>query len=197
MKKSRLKRPWAAYKYRKLILYLIGLGLILICIAPVPVHYWYRLQVERNFSFEANSGKTSLEKVETLDDRGQWLLTLNTAHEYGDPFPTSGPYDPNWLQPGFYGSPRAPTLLVHALARGNIVIYYDQPQERGLAILKDWAALFRGEQDGIIVVAYPGLGSELVLTAWGRRLRLPQFDPSAAAAFIDAFRGRGPENRSK
>ena len=32
------------------------------------------------------------------------------------------------------------------------------------------------------------------MTAWRKRLRLKTFDASAAAAFIDAYRGRGPEN---
>jgi hypothetical protein len=32
------------------------------------------------------------------------------------------------------------------------------------------------------------------LTAWTKKLSLVQFDEAAAAAFIDAFRGRGLEN---
>jgi hypothetical protein len=46
-----------------------------------------------------------------------------------------------------------------------------------------------------IDVPRPGLDDAIVLTAWRRRLRLSQFDRSAAAAFIDAFRGRGPERQ--
>jgi hypothetical protein len=47
------------------------------------------------------------------------------------------------------------------------------------------------------VVAAPssGLGKAVVLTAWRKILKLDEFDPAAAAAFIDKFRGRGPENR--
>jgi hypothetical protein len=64
-----------------------------------------------------------------------------------------------------------------------------------LKTLRHWAALFHEDRDGIIVVPYPGLGEEIVLTAWQRRLRLSQFDPSAVAAFIDGFRGHGPERQ--
>ncbi len=39
-----------------------------------------------------------------------------------------------------------------------------------------------------------GLGSDLVLTAWTKRLRLASFDAPLAAAFVDAYRGRGPEH---
>ena len=39
-----------------------------------------------------------------------------------------------------------------------------------------------------------GLGQSVVLTAWAKRLDLDRFDPAPAAAFIDGYRGRGPEN---
>jgi len=39
-----------------------------------------------------------------------------------------------------------------------------------------------------------GLGQRLILTAWGEILRLDHFDPAVAAAFVDKYRGRGPEN---
>jgi hypothetical protein len=131
--------------------------------------------------------------VEDVEDHGRSVLTRNSAYEYGDPFPTSGPHDRDWVEAGFYDSPRAPTLLVSALERGVVVIYYDKPQPSALETLRDWTALFHGDRDGIVVVAYPGLGREIVLTAWDKRLRLPQFDPGAAAAFIEAFRGHGAE----
>ena len=35
----------------------------------------------------------------------------------------------------------------------------------------------------------------VVMTAWTKLLRLEAFDEASAAAFIDLFRGRGPENR--
>ena len=192
MRKDRFRRPWAPYKHRELFLYLIGLTLVLVCITPVPVYFWYRAQAERNFEVQAAQGKPTLTQVEDVEDQGRSVLSPNTAYDYGDAFPTSGPHDRDWFAAGFYDSPRAPTLLVSALEKGAIVIYYDKPQPLVIATLRDWASLFRGDRDGIIVVPHPGLGSETVLTAWDKRLRLSQFHPGAAAAFIDAFRGRGP-----
>jgi hypothetical protein len=40
----------------------------------------------------------------------------------------------------------------------------------------------------------PGIGQQIILTAWTKELRLEEFDAAAAAAFIDRFRGRGPEH---
>ena len=192
-KPAHFRRPWAPFKNRDLILYLVGIVISLICIVPVPVYYWYRVQAEWEFERQAVQGKPNLIQVEDDEDHGRSVLMPNFAYEYGDAFPTSGPYDRDWFAAGFYNSSRAPTLLVHALVRGMVVIYYDKPQEPVLETLKAWAGLFSGDRDGLVVVAHPGLGSEIVLTAWDKRLRLQQFDPRAAAAFIDAFRGRGPE----
>ena len=52
----------------------------------------------------------------------------------------------------------------------------------------------RSERDGVVVTKDNALGSRVVLTAWRRRLELNPFDAAAAAAFMDAYRGRGPEN---
>ena len=195
-KPARIRRLWAPYKHRELVLSLIGLVIVFLCVAPLPVGYWLRMQAERDFQIRADKGKLSL-FAEQMTDRGQSILKSNTAYDYGDPFPTSGPYDSDWVNPGFYDSPRAPTLLVHTLERGMVVIYYDVPQPIVLQTLKGWADLFHGDKDGIVVVVHPGLRNKLVLTAWDRRLKLAEFDPDVAAAFIDAYRGRGPEKPAR
>ena len=59
--------------------------------------------------------------------------------------------------------------------------------------MKDWTALYGGHWDGVVATPSSGLGKAVVLTASRKILRLDEFDPAAAAAFIDRFRGRGPE----
>jgi Protein of unknown function (DUF3105) len=143
----------------------------------------------------ANSGKSALAETETFEDPRRKLIVLsaNAAYDYGVDFPTFGTYDPDWVNTGFYTDPRSPTLLVHSLSRGYVVIYYDRPSSVVLQMLKHWASLFHEDRDGIIVVPHFGLDERIVLTSWGKRLNLSEFNQSAAAAFIDAFRGRGPE----
>jgi hypothetical protein len=120
----------------------------------------------------------------------------NAFYDYGTPFPTSGPHSPRWTETGFYSEPQRPTELVHALEHGNIVIYYDRPGPRALGQLRRWAETYQGQWNGVVVVPSPGLRERIVLTAWEKRLLLDRFDEAdeaAAAAFLDAFRGRGPE----
>src|SRR5260370_9744589 len=195
--KGRPKRPWAAASRRELVFYCVGLGLLVSCVLFPIVHYWEYFQAERAFAVDAERGKPALAQVERLEDHGRSVLSADTVHVYDEAFPTSGPYDQSWASAGFYGTPRAPTLLLHSLQQGHVVIYYDNPAPEVLNTLRQWAGLFHEDRDGIIVMPYPGLDEAIVLTAWQRRLRLSQFDQSAAAAFIDAFRGRGPQRQTR
>ena len=193
--KGGLKRPWAPARHRELVFYLVGFGLVGTCVLVPALHYWEYFRAIRAFAADAERGKQALAEVEKLEDHGRSVLSADTVYVYDEAFPTSGPYDPIWANAGFYSTSRSPTLLVHSLERGYVVIYYDDPAPDVLNKLRQWAGLFHEDRDGIIVMPYPGLDEAIVLTAWQRRLRLSQFDPNAGAAFIDAFRGRGPERQ--
>ena len=86
---------------------------------------------------------------------------------------------------------------MHSLEHGNVVIYYDRPAPDVRATLQKWAKRHPGKWDGVIVAPLPGLGQGIVLTAWRKRLRLDPFDAARAQAFLDAFRGHGPESGEK
>jgi len=121
-------------------------------------------------------------------------LAEGQTRDYGTPFPTSGPHSPHWTKAGFYTQVQPPVELVHALEHGNVVIYYDTPSHTVTTRLQHWAQTYPGQWDGVIVTPSPGLGAGIVLTAWERRLILPSYDKAKVSAFIDAFRGRGPEH---
>lgn len=121
-------------------------------------------------------------------------LPAGADFDYGAAFPTSGPHSTRWTAAGFYTEPQPPTELVHALEHGNTVIYYDEPGEVVRTRLLEWSRAYSGQWDGIVVAPSPGLGEQIVLSAWEKRLVLARYDEEQAAAFIDAFRGRGPEH---
>ncbi len=157
--------------------------------------YWYfGNQAEGRFQELAAQGQTSLGQVQTMPDRGRRHLEPGAPFAYAERFPTSGPHDPAPTAPGVYSEPQPRTKLVHALEHGNIVIYRDSPGADADALLEEWASLYNGYWSGIVLVPEEGLGEEVVMTAWTKQLRLSTFNETAAAAFIDAYRGRGPEN---
>ncbi|MDA0241301.1 MAG: DUF3105 domain-containing protein [Proteobacteria bacterium] len=176
--------------FTKSFLYLILIAVV----GGVAWFWWSGTTVNREFAALAEAGKPALEKVVTLPNLGRRHLDIGEGYRYADPFPTSGPHSQTWVQPGEYNDRQLPTMLVHALEHGNIVVYYDQPGNEALEKLRSWTGTYRGQWDGMVLTPNRGLGKRVVLTAWTKRLELPEFDPAAAAAFIDAYRGRGPEN---
>ncbi len=140
------------------------------------------------------AGQPALARVRSIPSQGNGHLAPGQSKTYAAPFPTSGDHAGQGIRAGFYETEQPKPGLVHALEHGNVVIYYDTPGDEAIARLRDWTSRFKGPWSGVVATRFPGLGKELVLTAWTRSLRLNSFDAAQAAAFVDAFRGRGPEN---
>ncbi len=160
--------------------------------AVVAALWWVANLDERNFAALARDGRGELQaRVVTEASAGR----THDAHagDYDHRFPTSGAHNPTWVDPGVYRERQSAGRLVHSLEHGNIVIYYDDPPGQVREQLRSWARLYDGQWSGIVLVPAAGLGQSVVLTAWTKRLVLDQFRPEVAAAFIDAYRGRGPE----
>ncbi len=165
-----------------------------IALVGVGAWFWYAAgRAEDAFLEHAARGQDALAKVvRPANQGGGHVLPGQNVGYLGDP-PTSGPHDPNWVEPGVYGTRQRPEMLVHSLEHGLVVIYYDQPDPVALATLEGWADLYGSPWSGLVLARKAGFGEEIVLTAWIKVLRLEPFDVGAAAAFIDEYRGRGPE----
>ena len=163
-------------------------------LAAAGIYLWQTLQVRDAFATLAAQGQAALERVETTPNFGRDHLQPGQTHQYDRPFPTSGTHAPVWVDPGLYDEPQPMTELIHSMEHGHIVIFYDDPGAEAMSLIRYWSALFGGQWDGIVATPRSGLGKEVVLTAWRKTLRQDRFEPAAAAAFINAFRGRGPEH---
>ncbi len=159
------------------------------------IYLWRNNQASGIFEALAARGQKALAKVKTTPGHGGGHLAVGRGQAYPERFPTSGIHHRVPINPGFYSNVQLATRLVHSVEHGHIVIYYERPGAEALQRLQDWTSLYDGNWDGVIAAPSPGLGKAVVLTAWRNIFRLDRFDPAAAAAFIDKFRGRGPENR--
>ncbi len=176
----------------------INLVLAAVALAAVGaggLYLWQLQQAGSTFEALLAEGQPALARVVTPPDRGGGHLGPGQGHSYDTAFPTSGIHDRVPIDPGFYTVPQRATQLVHAVEHGHIVIYYDDPGAEARATIEAWTALFGGHWDGVVAAPSSGLGKAVVLTAWRKILKLDSFEPAAAAAFIDAYRGRGPEKR--
>ncbi len=175
--------------------YLIMAAVLVVALAGGGSYWWRTAGVGRDFDQLVAAGQGSLARVKTIASRGRDHFSPGTPYAYPSRFPTSGAHATATTAPGFYDTAQPPTLLVHAVEHGNIVIYYgDGADPSVLETLRDWTDLYDGRYDGVVAVPMTGLDDRVVLTAWTKRLNLRPFEPAAAAAFIDAYRGRGPEH---
>lgn len=182
----------AARKRRDYII----LGIVgVLAIGALGAYWSWSSSAARSFSALAAEGQAALQRVDTELARGRTHLRPGQSFTYADSFPLSGPHHRAPTRPGFYEVPQLPIQLVHAIEHGHIVVYYDQPNETTMNEMKRWVGLYSGRWDGVVVTPMPGLRRGIVLTAWTKRLTLNRFDAASAAAFIDAYRGRGPETR--
>jgi hypothetical protein len=180
---------------------LLGVALVVLAVGA----YWWQSRLNApsgeiapandGFAALVKAGQPVLERVRSPAAQGNAHLAAGATKNYVEPFPTSGDHAAEGEKAGFYDRELPKTRLVHSLEHGNVVIYYDTPGDRAIADLKDWTSRFNGAWDGVIATRSPGLGKALMLTAWTKALRMNEFEPAGAAAFIDAYRGRGPENR--
>lgn len=173
------------------------LAILAVMLAGVGYFTWSwaedQKQEEVLLAFAAEGEPLLEDRLERHRDNGRRHLGLGEIHQYGDRYPTSGAHSSIWTRTGVHDSPQPSINLVHALEHGNVVIYIDQPAEDARDTIEEWAGLYPGQWDGVVVTPDPGMGEAMVLSAWQHRIQLDRFEPEIVAAFIDRFRGRGPE----
>lgn len=107
--------------------------------------------------------------------------------------PAGGPHHPNPLACSVYDQPVQNEAAVHALEHGAVWIAY----RPGLTAAEVSELEAFGRRTEIIVSPYPEMTSPIVLTAWGRQLRLDTVDTAVIDQFIRAFKNRtAPENNA-
>jgi hypothetical protein len=140
--------------------------------------------------------KASVPGVQTVPCKSANHVSEGSSVTYDSDPPLAGAHWPSWVNAGFYTATQPKEKLVHSLEHGNIVIYYDQTKlsPADLEAIKGLAAKYNGQWDGVVAVPRSDAQSALILTAWENMLRLGSYDQAKVNQFVDAYRGRGPEN---
>jgi hypothetical protein len=109
--------------------------------------------------------------------------------ELGSLPPAGGAHHPTWQNCGIYTEPVDPKHAIHSMEHGAVWITYssDLPAE-DVAALRDTV----GDQTYILMSPYPGLASDVVMTAWGLQLQLDSATDGRIEDFIDRYR-LGPQ----
>ncbi len=105
---------------------------------------------------------------------------------------SSGPHANDTLIYGFYTEVVPELNAIHNLEHGAVLIWLGPrvPQ----ATVNQINELYTEDPNGLIVARHPRLGDDIALVAWTRVARCQRYDEDAFRAFIEAFRGKGPES---
>ena len=117
--------------------------------------------------------------------------------------PTSGPHFVTPAVYGFYDEPVELARILHGLEHGGVYVLYGPKTPADTA--ERLREIYDRDPRGLVVAPVRALGSKLALGAWisdspggddngtGLLAKCPGLDKGAVDAFIDAYRGRGPE----
>jgi hypothetical protein len=151
----------------------------------------------------------TLPATPNLRYKGQRLRhvpALPPGFKYNSNPPSSGIHTDQTVIWNIYDQPVPAISSVHNLEHGGIVIRYgpDVPASEVEKIRE----FYLDDPNGLMVAPMPGLGDTIALTAWtydqgrkndrtyegeGRLAKVKRFDEDAFNAFVDNFRGHGPE----
>lgn len=111
------------------------------------------------------------------------------AASYDSATPTSGAHDARAPQCGTYREPLEPTLAVHGLEHGAVVLWFDAARPE----LADELERATDEWDSHVIISANGaLDRPIVATAWRRLKAYDEVEPDIAE-FVRTYRQRGPE----
>jgi len=117
--------------------------------------------------------------------------------------PTSGPHYVTPAVYDFYNQPVQMARILHNLEHGGVYMLYgpNTPADT----VSSLRTIYDKDPRGLIVAPLPALANKIALGAWtspkpgssdlgtGHLALCPKVDEKAVLAFIDAYRGKGPE----
>lgn len=145
----------------------------------------------------ANPDDPLLSDVQSFESEGAAHKNPGTEIDYATSPPTSGDHYEDWSRAGYYTERPPLGNLVHSLEHGYVVIYYDPAtiSESAENDLRSLTNQYTGPWSSVLAVPHTeeNPDSPYVLTAWEHLLQMDSYDEETVRAFIDAYRGKGPE----
>lgn len=185
-KSSRREQMHARRRRGQMRNYLIWGGLGIAVLAIIGFVIWQGLRPRPGETIPIMSS----EHIPTDSDPG----------EYNSAPPTSGPHYADELEAGFYVADNyqyPAGYLIHNLEHGYIIFWYNcaDLSESACSELKSQIRDVMDEVNDAKVIAYPwdSIDVPVVMTSWGRLLKMETFEPAVARAFYKANLNRSPE----
>jgi Protein of unknown function (DUF3105) len=158
---------------------------VFIALALLPILYFLLFRPTPPTEIEGHS-------IETFSFAGENQHPEGDLDYVSNP-PVSGPHAPQPAACGTHAQPIPDENQVHTLEHGAIGVQYrPQLDQQDIATIEDIV----GGYDSHVFSAPRSMDSPIVVTSWGRMMRLDSLDASAIRSYIDEFRMRGPEDQA-
>ncbi|MEV5575889.1 DUF3105 domain-containing protein [Spirillospora sp. NPDC052269] len=144
------------------------------------------------FAFNQNRSSAAGAKIEGLVSKEEKNRDhVKTPVKYDTNPPIGGAHDPLWQNCGVYTSALRNENAVHSLEHGAVWITYrpDLPQDQ---VVKLSAKV--GATAYTLLSPYPGLDAPVVLSAWGKQLKVQSANDERVDEFLRAF-VQGPQTQ--
>ncbi len=126
---------------------------------------------------------------------GQLHLPAGVSADYTVIPPYGEEHSPIPLTCGIYSATPTFEMVVHGMEHGAVVFWYSPSEMTAddIAGLTEIATRHLNDNDYVIQAPYGGLGSPLMLVAWGARLPMDGVDEDMIEQFFDEFHAKAPE----
>ena len=126
---------------------------------------------------------------------GQIHLVGNRTASYTVIPPYGEEHSPIPLTCGIYSSTPTFEMVVHAMEHGAVVLWYTPSllNRDDLEALTEISARHLNDRDYVLQAPYGGLGTPIMLVAWGVRLPLDRVNEDLIEQFFDNFHDQAPE----
>lgn len=132
---------------------------------------------------------------EEIPIQGRDHITLGQTHApYNSNPPTSGPHSEYAEKWGIFSEPQPDEKMVHNLEHGGIWISYKDIDPETKTKLE---AIAKANPGSVIMTPRSANESKIAVAAWGRLLKLEEYNESKIIEFIKANKNKAPEQLAK
>lgn len=145
--------------------------------------------------FEQEVAAVSIDgKVEEFPIEGRDHVPAGTSVDYQTDPPTSGSHLAQAEEWGVFTSEIDDMAAVHSMEHGGIWISYKDIGDEEIATLED---IGKQNSQSALVSPRSGNDTKIVITSWGKMMRLETADKALIQKYIDTYKNQAPEKLAK
>jgi len=171
-------------------------GLVIVILVVLVVGFTQLTKKSpEQIEFEQQVKTISLDgKVEEFEIEGREHIAPGTEVEYKTNPPTSGNHYGTPTDWGIYDEEISDEATVHSLEHGGIWITYKDISDEERQVLEE---IGKENSQSTVVSPRSGNDDKIVITSWGKLVRLESVDKALVQKYIDTYKNQSPEKLAR